>query len=487
MRLLRRVVFWLFVAIYLTVCPLTILYAFGYLYEPGAAGGLVKTGLIYLSTAPPGASVYLGNGRYTQPTPTILRDLLPGTYQVKLVLKGHRPWSQAVPVEAEKASVLEHVLLMPSTMPHTHLVPGPFEQLIPLPASDLGLLLSGDSLSGVTVYDWKHAKRWPLLPRNSPWHGARLRSHVVSHGSSDLFLRVETREGEHSLWVELKPEVNRVEDLTRLLPKTPHAVVWDSTEGRSLCALHDGGVQCVDTVSKTPMPRIAQPVLGVGTFEKSLYLLREDGTIERRDLEGRPVEDVPPAPRMPRTLLGARAATQLLALSLETLLLWGERGELLMNRFPYFVVPKGVLGLEADPQREHVLVWTKTALGYLDVSDGTGEDLSDEGPVVHWFFTRGNHIEQAFWVYEGSHVVVRDGAHVFLLELETYGKPHRYDLLDVKPRTAVAYAESTGQLYFLEAASGSLSSIELLPKQELILLPFPQRREERAQRIPEEP
>ena len=84
MRLLRRTLFYTGVVLYLVSCPLTVLYALGYLVEPGADQRLVKTGLVAISTVPSGASVHIGKSRYTRITPTLLRDLLPGSYPIRL-------------------------------------------------------------------------------------------------------------------------------------------------------------------------------------------------------------------------------------------------------------------------------------------------------------------------------------------------------------------------------------------------------------------
>ena len=42
MRRLRVALFYMLVVVYLVVCPLTVLYALGYLYQPGPAQGIVK-------------------------------------------------------------------------------------------------------------------------------------------------------------------------------------------------------------------------------------------------------------------------------------------------------------------------------------------------------------------------------------------------------------------------------------------------------------
>ena len=56
MQLPRQIVFYLLVATYACACPLAIGYALGYLVRPGAAQGIVKTGLVSVASTPPGAS-----------------------------------------------------------------------------------------------------------------------------------------------------------------------------------------------------------------------------------------------------------------------------------------------------------------------------------------------------------------------------------------------------------------------------------------------
>ena len=113
MRRVRNVVFLLFVAVYLVSCPLILLQAFGYSLAPGMEEGIVKTGLVYLDTTPPGATVYVGRRRYTGTTPTILRGLRPGAYDLRLGLPGYQTWARTVSVEAEKSTVLDRILLLP--------------------------------------------------------------------------------------------------------------------------------------------------------------------------------------------------------------------------------------------------------------------------------------------------------------------------------------------------------------------------------------
>ncbi|MFC1570901.1 PEGA domain-containing protein, partial [Candidatus Omnitrophota bacterium] len=107
MQFFRRIVFYLFVAIYIIICPLLLLYAYGYIYKPGIEKGLLTTGLIYVATAPTGSEIYVNDKKYAKNTPTAIMELLPGEYSIELKLDGYKTWSQTVPVAKEKATVLE--------------------------------------------------------------------------------------------------------------------------------------------------------------------------------------------------------------------------------------------------------------------------------------------------------------------------------------------------------------------------------------------
>ena len=158
---------------------------------------------------------------------------------------------------------------------------------------------------------------------------------------------------------------------------------------------------------------------------------------------------------------------------------WSSDGELLSNHLPYRLIKEGVLEARYHSKTKRLLVWKDDAIGVLDFSKERDEkSVFESGPKLVWVFRKGKNIKQAYWVYEGSHIVFRDENEVFLLELETYGKPHLYPLLEVKPKSSVAYLEETGKLYILKRSTGELSEAELVPKLEILQLPFPERREE---------
>jgi hypothetical protein len=163
------------------------------------------------------------------------------------------------------------------------------------------------------------------------------------------------------------------------------------------------------------------------------------------------------------------------------LLFHGKDGELLANRLPYRFVPGGVLGFELSSKPKRVLLWTKNTLGILDFFKNRPEEetIFEPAPELVWLIRERENIEQAFWVYEGSHVLFRDQNKIFLMELETYGKPVLHELFEVKNNSSIFYSDESGKLFFIEPETGHLASISLLSKWEILPPSFPEPKEEK--------
>ncbi|HLD55999.1 MAG TPA: PEGA domain-containing protein [Candidatus Omnitrophota bacterium] len=477
---MRRVVFYLFTLIYLVFCPVLIMYALGYIYQPGEHQGIVKTGLIYLSTAPSGASIYLGSSRFTKKTPAVLPDLLPGLYPVRLTLKKYRTWSEVLPIEKGKATVLEQILFVPEALEQKQLLDGSFSDLIPLNGTRYFLVSKGNTLRDLYVYDWKDEKIWPLVPSRSPFSGAKWNHPVLVDKSPALFLEIRTDDQKRYLWVVLKGRgESEMRDVTDLLPEEVENVQCDPQEKKHLFFLSGHTLNRLTVNSREPYSVVLENVRSYGLFEKEIYLLKSDHSFTLMDLEGKKEKQLLRDPGLGEALFGDGRKYAVRIYSDDMIFFWSSDGELLSNHLPYRLIKEGVLEARYHSKTKRLLVWKDDAIGVLDFSKERDEkSVFESGPKLVWVFRKGKNIKQAYWVYEGSHIVFRDENEVFLLELETYGKPHLYPLLEVKPKSSVAYLEETGKLYILKRSTGELSEAELVPKLEILQLPFPERREE---------
>ena len=230
---LRKIFFYIFVAIYLTLCPLTILYALGYLFRPGPEPEIFKSGLLYLATLPPDAEVHLGETCYPQKTPLIIRDLMPNNYPLKISLPDHIPWIQTVPIEAGKSTVLDKLILLPQEWDPKELSPRPAQELIPLTGTPLFLLKEGSKVEDYLIYDTETSTSRPLFPDHSFFREAVVLSVVTVEKSSALFMRVKLQQKEWTLWVEPKVSETVIQDLSGLIPEGSR-IDWDPQENQFL-------------------------------------------------------------------------------------------------------------------------------------------------------------------------------------------------------------------------------------------------------------
>jgi|GEM_PF-5559029 len=336
-KILRRIVFFFFVAVFFIGAPKIVFYALGYSYRHGSESGLVKSGLVYLSTTPPGATVYVGGRRYRDATPAIIRDLLPGNYPIRLVLKDYEAWAQTVPVEPAKSSVLGKILLHPKKPDWSMRLSDQYEDIVLVPDTKYFLLKKKNQADAVQIYDWKEKKAKPF--EDDP---AKVQSFFKAKRSVD------------------------------------------------------------DTI----------------------FLLDENGKFSS-----------------------------------------GRGGEV--------IVKQSVLGFLYDKKNHKTVIWTKNAIGLVEKIKPKKELGVLQGSwSVQWVFKQGQRISQAFWAHDGACILFQDQSKVLMLELETFGAPATYELLETKYQSHIFYSDESGEVFYLDKKSGNLMSLEVIPKWKVLEIPF---------------
>ncbi len=465
MAILRRILFYFLLVFYLVTCPLVILYALGYAYQPGASPNIAKLGVISVSTMPSGASVYLGRSRFTEQTPTVLMDLFPGEYILKIVLKDYRPWIRKIPVRSGKATVLENIILVPTNLRMETVAPDSFDDLTPFPGTPFFLLSKGNKLKESYVLYWRSGKIRPLLPLDSPYAEIKLEKIFHVRKSPSPIFQVNSETGEKYLRMNIRGKHTIVEDLSDLIPQTPDSWIWDPKAEKYLFYLDDGRLGRIDLTSNE-ISFITDQVQGVGLFDHKIYIVRS-GDVIRMDRSGNDSESLLHDPELGTELFKKGEYAQFFEcerLEGGVLLFWRKHGELLSNRFPYRLVDDGVLGIEPYKGKPALLVWQKKRIGIIDFSKkpSDAEDVFEKGVKVRWVHENGADIRQAFWISEGDYILFLDSNGVFLLDAFSGMQSSVRFLFSVKDKSSVYYAPSLGKLYYLEAESGKLRTFELL-------------------------
>lgn len=468
MRTLRRILFYAFLALYLVATPLTILYSLGYLVRPGHEHGFVKSGLISLGTTPAGARVYVGHSRYTRRTPTVIRDLLPGTYNVRLTLAGHQPWQGQVRVEAERATVLDDLVLLPQNLAPTVLDPQPFESLAPGPVPDLVLLGRGDTVAGQWIYDADDEHLRPLVPTNGAGPEARVKRRFLVEDSPRALLELAGEGPDRYLWCRLD-KADAAEDVSALLPEPPEQVTWDRRSADELFVLRGGEVSRIDLDDRAIYPGVLSRVLSIGVHRERLYALDQSNRFFRVNREGRNLERAGKAPSEVRTFWGSHTGYGLRFVDDDRVLFVGDDGEVYANQEPYLLVERGARGLLPHPREQRLLLWDRRRLGWIDLEPEPGDRPGTAAARLPWRHESDQPIQHAAWVHGGSHVVYAAGGQLYLLAFERGGGPPARALAPCHDRLPFVFSERSGRLYYLDPAR-RLNALRILPRQDLLPL-----------------
>jgi hypothetical protein len=89
--------------------------------------------------------------------------------------------------------------------------------------------------------------------------------------------------------------------------------------------------------------------------------------------------------------------------------------------------------------------------------------LFERGPEIEWAAENGQDIRQAYFVHDAAYVLFSDRNQVFLSRGGEYGMPPE-EVVTVRERSGVFYAEKTGKLYYLEPSGGGLMAADILPE-----------------------
>lgn len=107
---LRRGFFYLYLLLFLLTSPLVVLYTAGYRFDFHTVS-FVKTGALAVSTDPRGAHVVLNDDRKLTRTPSILKNILPGTYTLRVSKDGYHEWRREITVRSRETTMVDEILL----------------------------------------------------------------------------------------------------------------------------------------------------------------------------------------------------------------------------------------------------------------------------------------------------------------------------------------------------------------------------------------
>jgi len=466
MSLLRKILFWIFALIYITVCPAVILYALGIIFDPKTQT-VEKTGIIYISSLPPGADVFIDGKQLADKTPLIIENLSAGSHHVMVAREDYQPWQKTLPVNRQKSTAIEKLLLIPTQWPQAKL-PFSYIGLAGFDQPPFLMLRSGPLLKDVFIYRavrfdpekfmdprliLETGRLFPLATENFAMENANITGITTIEGSPFVVLKIFDRRETKFLWFNALSGETKFKDITSLILGEAQNILWAANNENDLYVLGDGRLSRVDIKNNAVHPDIVKGIKNFALFRSAIYALTTDGRLMQYDHDGenpQPVLKNNPATALPA--LRGDVAMRVYADDLAVLL--SGDGTLVLSRPPYLCA-EGVTGFLFDENRRHLLIWTLSRLGYLDLQN-------KDGANVIWLETGGRGIRQAFWANGGDNIIFTTHKEVFITETQTFNQAQAYLVTRIAADTSVHYSDKDGVLSFLDT-DGRLSAIRVMP------------------------
>lgn len=220
---------------------------------------LVKTGLVYVSTNPPDATIYIDGRVSHQKTPTALRDLAPGKHFIRIEHSGYIDWERNVPVIGKKATVLANVLLIPQEWPIKRISSQSYQDIF-IAADDI-LVATNPVLKNMDVFHTTKGmtenfnevntyEQTPLFSRNSVYASGNL-VHLYSLPHSFFILLEGIIKDKHKfLWINLKENPPLIEDISDLFVEIPTQIAWDNSDNGNIFAFYANNIYRINIHEK---------------------------------------------------------------------------------------------------------------------------------------------------------------------------------------------------------------------------------------------
>lgn len=106
----RRILPWVFVAVFLALAPALIFYTSGYRFNPKKVG-IERNGTLIADSRPAGARISLNGTATRRVTPSTIQDLPPGPYALRFERDGYLAWEKTFDVRAEQVTFADNVRL----------------------------------------------------------------------------------------------------------------------------------------------------------------------------------------------------------------------------------------------------------------------------------------------------------------------------------------------------------------------------------------
>lgn len=452
-RSTRRKIFYLMVLTFALIAPIALLYSRGYILD-FRKRGLVQTGGVFVKAFQSEVKVFI-DSEFKNETAfisrgTLITNLLPKRYTVRVEKEGFRAWQKVVRVSSQEVLEFRNVLLPPATI--TPRVVFNTRQrsparLIPLAGRpEFGVVL-GEPAPPATVFIVDPAT-----------HRARINFIQVSEWSWDQSSRTFTiaRRGEgRTQWYRLAfsadGSAQEVPITFRGLPAgfsaervTPHPTAQEQLY------FFAGGALFLQARSSVPVP-IAEQLHTYAVAPEHLYFISKNGFFVESDLEGREAKIL----GRKGLFLNDERPAEIVSLPTGDVLVLDSAGGLFLYQAgrdqELELIVGNVSGVDFSENGERLLIRDEHRVWMYWLRDNQ-EQPFDLARTKRQIFYSDEPIRQAFLTARGSHVLLAAPRSIRMTEVDDRGSTNTYTLVEA-PIDGFVFDRENLVFYWLQGST----------------------------------
>ena len=114
--LVRQLLPWLFVLVFLVTAPLLIFYTSGYRYNL-KKGLIERNGTLIIDSTPSGGTLFVDSRPTGERTPITLQNMVPGWHTIRIERPNYSSWQENVLIRSERVTFANHIWLWRISQP----------------------------------------------------------------------------------------------------------------------------------------------------------------------------------------------------------------------------------------------------------------------------------------------------------------------------------------------------------------------------------
>jgi hypothetical protein len=466
----RKLIFWIFVILFLTTTPVAILYSQGYRFDQYRKI-FIHSGSITVKSTPANANIYL-NGKLQSAgalsminNSITINGLRPGGYNLKVTIDGYGTWEKSVDVHSGVSTEFWNVFLAPQSLSSKELTAEGVERYFPSP---FGKNVAYVKKNGENLEIWSLVVKSnaPTLLfsqkdfnfsadalENIEWNTKETSMIVpVTNSGKNDFIILDSANGQAPIFLS---QVTGLSDMDH--------VRWSPANQNEIyfVAKADGGSQdnlySMDLDAKKPEV-ILEGIKAYDLSSSSIYFLEQNNILYKTDLDGKNGNQLV---LVSINFSGNDEKTRLIAYDDSRQAIISESGELYVHNNGESTgdtlkkIADGIKSVQFSNDGKKILYWNDNEISVLflrkwDVQPRRAENETQQ--VVRL----SSPIKNVFWYRDYEHIFFSTQNSVKIIELDSRDHRAMDDIFKYNSENFLSsYDSANGIYYYVDEINGT--------------------------------